>query len=272
MSVITFSTEFGSGGRNIARSVAEKLNYQYIDREIIREAGKKYSVPEKKLEEVFTKNPGIIERLIEDQSIYLTFIENIILKFASEDNVIIAGSGGQYILRDISHVLKVRVIAPVPFRVEKIMERENLDRKQAEEMVAKEDKNRMLRMNHLFKINWSDPSLYDIVINTRNIFHESAVEMIANMVKQKGFQPGEESKKLLDDLLLTSKIKAKLASHPMIMMSYIDIATKEGIVTITGNISNIYEKELIIENVKEIAGDKYVDNLALVHPPQGDLF
>jgi len=272
MSVITFSTEPGSGGRNIAKNVAKKLGYQYVDREIIREAGKEYSVPEKKLEEVFTKNPGIIERFIEDQRLYLTFIENIIIKFASRDNVVIAGSGGQYVLRDVSHVLKIRVIAPFSLRVKNIMEREGLDAKEAEERVGREDKNRMSRMHNLFKIDWNDPSLYDLLINTRNMTEESAAEMVVNMINKDEYKPSMESIKLLEDLTLTSNIKARIASHPMLMLSHIDIMTRNGIVTVSGRVLSSHEKDLIIENVKEIVGEGYVDNLSISHHTHGDFF
>lgn len=272
MSVITLSRELGSGGGEIANGIAQKLSYNYVDREIIMEAAKSYSVPEKKLEDIFIKPPGFLERIVEDQKIYLIFIEDIILKFALQDNIIIVGSGGHISLKDISHVLKVRLTAPFPKRVETVMKREGLDKKKAEEMVIKNDKDRMSRMNYLFDIDWRETTQYDIVINTDSMTQECSIDMIINTIKREDFVPTERSRRLLEDKALACNIKARLATHPLITMSNIDIMTKDRTVTITGSVFNSNERSLIIETVKEIVGDKYIDNLSIVYPPHGDLF
>lgn len=272
MSVITLSRELGSGGREIARGVAEKLSYDYIDREVILEAGKKYSVPEKKLEEVFDKRPGFVERFIEDQKTYLIFIEDIISNFALQDNIVIVGSGGQVILKDIGHVLRVRITAPFSKRVETIMKREAIDEKKAWEIVSKDDKARMSRINYLLNVDWSDPTLYDLAINTEALSKECVMDMIINTVKREEFVPTEQSKNQLKDKALTCSIRARLASHPLIMMSNLNIITKDGVVTIAGSVLNKNQKSLIIEIVEEIVGDRYADNLSIVHSPQGDFF
>jgi len=272
MSVITVSRELGSGGGEIAKGVAQKLSYNYVDREIILEAAKSYSVPEKKLEEVFTKRPRFIERFVEDQKIYLIFIEDIILKFALKDNIVIVGSGGHISLKNISHVLKVRLTAPLPKRVETIMKSKEWDKKKAEEMVMKNDKDRMSRMHYLYDIDWRAPTQYDIVINTESLTQECAIDMIINTIKREDFTPSDKSRRALEDKALTCNIKARLATHPLIIMSNIDIMTEERTVTITGSVFSGNEKSLVIETVKEIVGDNYIDNLSIVHPPQGDLF
>ncbi|MBI4302204.1 MAG: cytidylate kinase-like family protein [Chloroflexi bacterium] len=101
-----------------------------------------------------------------DDAHYLELITVVIKDLAETGNVVIIGRGGQVILREHPTALHVRVVAPFIVRVERIIERERVDREGAEKMVHEGDRNIAAYIRKFFKVDINDPALYDIIVNT----------------------------------------------------------------------------------------------------------
>ena len=115
---------------------------------------------------------------LEDEK-YIAAIRNVMTDLANAGNVVIVGRGSSAILRDFPQVLRVGVVALLEDRIMRTMERERLEREQAEKTVAARDKARGNYFKAYFRIDSpDDPSLYHLVINTSDVNLEHAAQVV----------------------------------------------------------------------------------------------
>ena len=166
MTIVAISREMGSGGYEIAAAVAKALGFEYVDREILLQAARVHDVSEEKITDVADRHLSLWERFDEEKRRYLIFIEAAYYSFAEKGNVVTAGRGGPFFLRDVTHAVRVRIMAPFDVRVRRVMEREKLDHKAAVGKVRNYDRELAGRIDYLFGLDWTLPENYDLVINT----------------------------------------------------------------------------------------------------------
>ena len=213
MAVITVSRQFGSGGNEIAVRLCEELGYRYFDKELIAQAasaagflgGEKIDISEDnyKMRGFFEKlfnwprmvaqvgtvtehengeTTKEIRLLNEVESINL--VRGAIEAAYEHSNVVIVGRGGQAILRDKPEVLHVRIEAPLDARAQLLHERENYSLGGAQDAAIKRDRAAADYLQRFYEIDWSDPLLYDLVINTGKLGPCAAVELVTEAVKR----------------------------------------------------------------------------------------
>ncbi|MBE0596030.1 MAG: cytidylate kinase family protein [Desulfuromonadales bacterium] len=253
MAIITISREMGSAGIPIAHKAAEKLGYTLVDGETIAKVAPQYGLTLEALEKADEKPPAFIETLDERTEVDLRQIELIILDYALKGNVIIYGRGGQDLLKEISSVFRVRVIAPFETRVERWAEREWLDPDLARVLVRKSDQQRAGFIKYYFDREWNDPLGYDLVINTDRLSEETAVKLICDGVKDRNLldQKGA-SKKILADLILRARIEISVLSDPEIDGHHVLIDVHEGVVTLGGHIHSEADRRQVFASVQAI--------------------
>jgi cytidylate kinase len=210
MAIITVSRGSYSKGKQVAEKVAERLGYTCISREILVEASEHFNIPEIKLVRALHDAPSVLERFTYGKEKYLTYIESAILERVKNDNVVYHGLAGHFFLKDVAHVLKVRILADISDRVRLEMERENISREQALYILKKDDHERRQWSLRLFGADSWDPSLYDLVIHIKNITVEDAVDIVCHTAGLAHFRTTPESQKTLDDLVLSARVKARL--------------------------------------------------------------
>ncbi len=200
MSVITISRGSYTHGSLVAEKVAEKLGYRCISREVLLEVADEYNIPEIKLLRSIRNAPSVSERYTFAREKYINFIRANFLTQVMKDDVVYHGFAGQYFLRDAPHVLKVRIIADMRYRIECMMQREGVSEKKAEQMVKEVDEERRKWSLKLYNMDTWDSRLYDLVINIEKISIDHASEMICNTVKLDPFQTTPESRKIMEGL------------------------------------------------------------------------
>ncbi len=262
MSIITISRGSLSGGQALAEGLADRLGYRCISSEALIEAAAKYGVPEPKLSAVFDKTPSLWERLTKSRRLYLIFIQAAMCDLAQQGNLVYHGQGGQQLLKGISHIMKVRLIAPLEYRLKIAMEREGLaSREAAMQYLQQVDEERLRRMRYLFNVDWRDPALYDVVFNIEHMSLKTAADVVIYMAQHPEYQPTPASLKKLDDLSLSCRIKASLAANPITSGIDVEVRADAGIVWMTGLIdSGELEYEIVriaqtISGVKEVISD-----------------
>jgi len=201
MSVITISRGSYTHGSEVAKKVAQKLGYECISREILLEITDEYNIPEIKLLRSIRDAPSFLERYTFGREKYINCICTAFLTHVIKDNIVYHGFAGQFFLKDVPHVLKVRIIANINFRIECIQIREGVSKKQAERMVKEVDEERRKWSRKLYGIDTWDSRLYDLVINIEKISVDQAVDMICNTVKLSPFQTTPESQKIMERLI-----------------------------------------------------------------------
>ncbi len=260
MSIITISRGTASGGQALAERVAAKLGWTCLSNEVIVEAARRYRVPEPELAKVFEKAPSFWERITASRRVYLTFIQAAMCEYAQRGNLVYHGHAGHELLPAISHVLKVRLVAPLEYRIGIASERNQLDRKGAIRYINQVDEERTSRMRYLFGIDWRDPQLYDLVLNLNKLTLETACDMVIQVVRWAEFQPMEASRRMLDNLALSSRIRAAFHAHPQTSVFDIEVHAVDGVVTLSGSLPSEDAIRDVLRIAEQASGIEHIIN------------
>jgi len=245
MSVITISRQLGSLGTEIAHAVANKLNYEYLDKDKIGKALGDYGLSAFEVETFDEKPPPFWDYMYMQKKKFLHIIQALIHDFARKDNVVIVGRGGQVLLKDFPGVLHVRIIAPLDLRIQRIIEQGGGDKKQAMGVLRRSDRDSAGFMRGFFDVDWDDPGLYDLIMNTRHLSAEAVERMIiesAHSLKIK--EGGRRDREKLEDLALVQKVETSLLVVLGSGLRQIDITAERGVVFLKGTVpSNVLKED-----------------------------
>ena len=202
--VITISREYGCYASKIAKLLVEKLNHaqkghssqnnsewHYITKEILEEASQKLQTDPEKISHIFgATQKDFLHDLIEsfstkryasDSNIKRT-IKLVVQSYAEQGRVIIVGRAGCILAKHIPKSFHFKLTAPFEWRVERIMERFNLEPPNAKKQVLENDERRKNFMN-FFKGNKPDCTLFDAVFNRSTMSDEEIVESVFKIVQ-----------------------------------------------------------------------------------------
>ena len=261
MAIISVTMGSHSGAESMVEHIASRLGMRSASREVLIEAAKTYNVPEGKVAQVFEKTPSFWERMTESRRTYLAYIQAQLAEWAREDSLIYHGNGGQELLREIPHVLKVRVIVPWEKRIALTMEHMMFSREHAERYVQELDDSRTRRIRYLFNADWRDSGRFDVVINLERVAPEHAEQMIIDLSKRPEFQLQEHQRTKFNDFLIRCRVYAMLAGALVGRLSLITVTVREGVVTLQGTLTS-HESMIdpIVEDVRNMEGVASVNN------------
>ena len=213
MSIITISRGSYSRGKEVAEKVAQELGYQCISREILLEASEKFHIPEIKLVRAIHDAPSVLDRFTYGKEKYIAYLRSALLTNVQKDDVVYHGLAGHFFLQDIPHVLKVRVISDLEYRVKEEMKRENIPADEARYILRKDDDERRKWGLQLYGRDTRDSSLYDLVVHIKTKKVDDAVGLILYAARMSCFQTTPVSQKILDDLTLAAELKTALVDE-----------------------------------------------------------
>ena len=256
MSVITITRGTKSGGLELAERLSERLGYKTLSREeIITESAKKFNIMEEILQEKLTKTPNLWQKFTNEYQRYIIFIQCSLLEAIEKDNIIYHGYSGQFLLKRLSHVLKLRIEAPLDYRVRSVVGEFNFAREQAIEYIHKMDEQRKRWVKMVYRKNWYDPALYDLWVNLKNISMDNICEIVALAINHEDFKTSKESIRQLNNLSLECNVKAALASDNKIWDSLeIKVHATNGVVTLRGRTKNKELRDLIVDTTLKVKG------------------
>lgn len=195
--IITVGREFGSGGRELGRRLAELLGIQYYDKEIITEIAANTSLSEEYVRNIVERKPTALYpitigksfayvgeySLIQQQSVYKAQ-NSIINDLADKSDCVIVGRCADYILRD-KKPFRIFVYASMESRIQRCISRaesgENLSEKEIKKQIKEIDKNRAKYYEFYTGSEWGAKENYDLCINTTNANIKEVVAGIARM-------------------------------------------------------------------------------------------
>jgi len=253
MAIVTVSFEMGAGGPEIGAMLAERLRYRYVDQELISEAAHRYGLVEDRLSHLSDAKPSLFERFDVETRRYLTVIQTVLFEFANEDNVVLMGRGGQWLLRGVPHTLRVRVMAPFELRVKRLTEKlstqtgDQVTSRGVAQMVRRDDDQRSARMRYLYESDLRDPALYDLVLNTERLTSEAAVEALAGLLARPELSTTPRAAQLVADRALASRVQVALVTHDETRKYRIEVEAEHGVVTL--------ESTTALETALQIARD-----------------
>jgi hypothetical protein len=141
------------------------------------------------------------------------------------------------------------------------MEKEKVDEKQAIRAIHRSDKDSEGFLRFFFEVDWEDPTLYDLVINTQRISTDTAVGMIAALAESPEIAAGAKiAEERLTDLGLTQKVEAALLDLLGLNIRLVHTHVERGVVTLKGSVLSGVDLENAQRAVARIEGVADVDN------------
>ena len=191
--IITISREFGSGGRTIGKALAERLGYQFYDKEIIDKIVEKTGYNKKIIEEQGEYAPGknifsyaFVGRTINGMSVsdYLWNVKReIILEIAKNEDCVIVGRCADYILRERKDVLNVYVHADKEFRAKRIVDLYGESKDKPLRRIEDKDKKRAVNYKYYTDQVWGMSKNYHISLDSSKLGIDRCVELLADLAE-----------------------------------------------------------------------------------------
>jgi len=258
MAIITISRGTFSGGQALAQCVAEKLGYSCISRQVLVNAASKYGVPLEKLSSALVEPPSFWERFSQERARFLSYIQAALAKEVKNNNIVYHGLAGHLLLEGLPVILKVRVIANMDFRILGAMEHKKFTKTQeAIDYIKKMDEQRTRWTRFLYHVDWTDPSLYDVIVNLNCISLDSACDVVCHAAELSEFRTTPETQKIINNLVLGTEVRAIIASESEskgINDAKIEIKAEEGVITIGGSIDSLEDADKIREIIRTVPG------------------
>lgn len=251
MAVITVSRGTWAGGEALARSLSERLGYRFLSREeLFNSAASEYGIAIDDLAAVMDKPPSFWQQFDGARLRYKNYVRAALCQRALDGNLVYLGHAGHLLLSGISHVIRVRVIADMDYRVASVMEHQKLDRKAAAGYVKRMDAERERWARFLYGVDWNDPALYDVVLNLARMSVYAATETVLRMIELDEFRPTAQSAKAMQGLALGSRVWAALTRDARTSEADVEVTAEDGVVTITGAARSFS----VIQVIPEVAG------------------
>jgi cytidylate kinase len=254
MAIITiFSGTFGDD-EQLAKNVAQSLDWMYVGRDLLADAARRGEVPEAKLDEIIEKEPRWWERWQENLRPYRIALQAAMSEAALAENLVYYGHVGHGLLPGIRHVVRVMLTAPMEFRLEQVRARQGLEAKAARRYIEHVDKAHTRRLMALFGSDWRDPGQYTFILNMAQMTSTAAENLIVQAAKLLDYQPTVESRQAVADLALTSRVEAHLLTFPRLRNLTISVRAMQGEVTLSAIVPHSVSEDEIIRHVKTIPG------------------
>jgi cytidylate kinase len=269
MAIVTISHEMGSLGPEVGMALAQRLEYRYIDQELILDAVRRYGLLQEKLSHLDESKPTLFERFDTETRHYITVLQTTLLELAEADDAVIMGRGGQWLLRGIPNVLRVRIVAPFEARVKQWIKRsaqmtgETPNQRAAAEFVRRDDAEKAGRMRYLYEVDLADPMLYDLTVNTEHLKTEAVVQMIEAAARRPELATTDAARKILASRALVSRVQVALATHPDTRRYRITVEAQDGVVTLEGTVA----LDRAVDVARSVQGVREVRTQQLDIPP-----
>ena len=261
MAVITVSRQIGSLGTEIAQESARRLQYDYVDKEQIGQLLKGFGFPEPEVEKFDEKKPPFWDSLSLQRRKFLHATQWALYELASKGRVVIVGRGGQVLLKDLAGILHLRIISPFEARVKRLVETGGFEEKQAVRFLRQADQDSFGFIHTFFHVNWDDPGLYDLTLNTGKVSMETAINLVTETARSADIVgKEEETREKLSDLALVQKAEAQLMDILGPEIRHVEVEAQKGVLRLTGSVISAAILEKCERGVSAVQGVKKVEN------------
>jgi len=256
MSIFTLSREYGAGGRELATAISEKLGYACLDKQsmlkILKDSGSDWEEWAKGLDE---HSPTVWEKFDWSFRGFAALVKRIILEESDNDNVIIVERGGNFLLENVPHAYRIRLIADKESKLDRIMMRESVDYDTAEWLSERTDEERARFILSMYSKDWADEANYDAVYNSSKTNVQEITNIVCNELERKASLKTVESAYDLHFRAIAAKIEAGLLTAPNLFITVLDVIVEENSLILRGIVRDPKHKKRVEEAAKKIAGD-----------------
>lgn len=196
--LISISREYGSGGREIAQNISERLEVPVFDRKLIDMTADQcgYSVKfiqenEERMTNSLLYNiavSGALSNSAETEALphdHVFLAQSKIIKDLANENpsAVFVGRCADYILRDHPSLFSVFITADMDFRVKHAIEQYNVPPDKAYSIISRHDKQRRRHYNYFTGLEWGASSNYHLILNTGKLGIETVTNILIELIK-----------------------------------------------------------------------------------------
>lgn len=187
---ITISRQYGSGGGELARTLAGRLGYQVFDHELLDTIAGDTRFRKATLESLDEGTLSTIHLWVEallrgryfDEADYHKHLLKVLLAIAEHGKAVILGRGASFVVKG-ERVVKIRIVAPEDVRVNRVAEREDLASDQARRRIQLMDQERAAFVRRHFGADVADPTAYHAILNSGDLSLEMLTDLVQHMVE-----------------------------------------------------------------------------------------
>ena len=238
MPVIAMTREMGSGGREVAQRVADRLGLRVVLHHMVEhDIAEHLQVREGAVHHLLEGGATLLERLQTGGKRLARYTAEEVLDLANQGNVLIRGWGACVVLRGVPHVVRVRVCAPMEVRVQAVMARSDVKyRDGTRREIERNDAAHKITLHSAYGIEGEDTMLYDLVLNTERNSIETCAKLVCNLVESPEFRETEASRAILNDKALEAHVRIKLRERFGVGMGVTGLEAKAdgGKIVLTG--------------------------------------
>lgn len=205
--LITISRQYGAGGSEVARLVADQLGWTVVDNEIVDRVARRAGLAPRVVAEQDERVPGFVERLAqaltassqefavpeigvavrnEDPNL-VRLTELVVHEVAEAGKAVLVGRAAPAVLGRDFPAIHVKLVADKAFRVKLAMESEQVDEKTALRKLAEIDANRARYHKEHYNRDWNDPVNFHLTLNTGMLGLDGAAEVIVAHARRLGW-------------------------------------------------------------------------------------
>ncbi len=218
MSVVSIFNGVFCAGHEVARTVAAELGCPLVDdQELIAQVSARFQLPAGKIAKIMFDKPSVFNQFSHERERVLSLLKMGMAKLLEQDTLVFLGFGAHLIPRDISHVLKVCMIADQKSRLARAAALEKLSEKDALARIHREDQAALRWVEAVAGGEpWSSES-YDMLLPMDKLSPTEAVALIVEQVRKVALMPTADSRQAVDNFALAAAVESALATqghHP----------------------------------------------------------
>jgi cytidylate kinase len=264
MAVITVTREMGTLGKDVVQGLAEALKCNVVHHEMVEhDLAERLGMAESAVHRYLEGDASLFERWKIDKQKLSRFTALEIMELVQKGNVIIRGWGASALLKDVPHVVRVRICAPMEFREQVMMKRLGLkDVSHARREIERSDTAHSRIVHGFFGLDWKDPLQYHMVLNTSGTPIPTCVRVLRQLVQDPTFEETAVTRSALNDKLLEWKIRSVLVGRELSEFggTSVDVAVSGGAVVLTGSCYATELKDQIVRVARDMTGVKSVED------------
>ena len=210
--VITLSRQYGSGGSEVARRVAEALGWQVVDNELVEQVAARAGMSYAEVAERQERAPSFVERLTRtlasaspelfppaggtvtdlEESSLVRITESVVSEAARRGRVVLVGRAAPAVIGQRENALHVKLVAPKEFRIRAVCERFGIEPEAAARQMEEMDAMRARYHREYYKRDWADPIHYHMVLNTGLLGLAGATAVIVARCEELGWKAEDQ--------------------------------------------------------------------------------
>ena len=255
MPIITISRGSCSGGARIAEELHQRLGWRVLGQEETSSAAAKaYRMTENELSQELYLPANFFARFTHRKTRYLLATQAVVTELLAEGNGIYHGLAGQFLFAELANAFKVRIVAPLEFRIDTAMERFGLTREEAKQYISEADEYRVKWGRQIFHADITDTDHYDLVVNLENVSIDRAATMIAEIVEGESCQTTPDNLRAFRDFSLDRRVKAELFFNSPFTPEIATVEVRNSEVVLSGDKAFAASESDLVEFVSKIRG------------------